>query len=122
MKFGKYIKKKNLYKEYVRVLNGLFQLSERELEVFALLLKLDCEWKPILDTDYKNILSGHNRKTIMKETNVNKTNLSKYLRTLKNNNIIIKRDTGGYEIREIYTPKVFGDMLDVSFIFTLDTK
>jgi len=120
MKFGKYIERKNLYNEYVKVLNGLFQLSDRELEIFALLLKIDCEWKPILETDYKNILSSHNRKAIMQETHVQKTNFSKYIRTLKENFIIIKSSTGGYEINTIYTPRVLGGVLDVSFI--LNTK
>lgn len=118
--FGKNIKAVNLYKEYVRVLNGLLQLSDREAELFALLLKVDCEWEPKLG-EPKNILSTDTRKAIMAETLVNKNNLSKYISVLKEKGIIVKTD-GGYEIREMFVPKLTGDLLEVVFVLDAQEK
>jgi hypothetical protein len=115
--FGKHIKRNNLYKEYTKILNGLLQLSDREAELFALLLKVDFEWEPKLG-EPKNILSTDTRRAIMKETRINKNNLSKYIGVLKEKGVLIKTEDG-YEIREMFVPKLTGDLLEV--VFVLDT-
>ncbi len=116
--FGKNIKSENLYTEYVRILNGLLQLSDREAELFALLLKVDYEWEPKLG-EPKNILSTDIRRAIMKETLVNKNNLSKYIKVLKEKGVLMKTDDG-YEVREMFVPKLTGGLLEV--VFALDTR
>jgi len=116
--FGKHIEHKNLYKEYVRILNGLLQLSDREAELFALLLKVDCEWESKLG-EPKNILSTDIRRAIMRETRINKNNLSKYIAVLREKGVLIKTDDG-YEVREMFIPKLTGDLLEVVFI--LDSR
>ena len=116
--FGKNIRRKDLYKEYVRILNGLMQLSDREAELFALLLKVDYEWEPKLG-EPKNILSTDIRRAIMRETRVNKNNLSKYISVLKDKGILVKTEHG-YEVREMFVPKLTGDLLEV--VFALDTR
>jgi len=117
--FGpKRVKGDDLYKDYVRVINGLLQLSDREAELFSLLLKIDCEWEPKLG-ESKNILSTDIRRAIMKETLINENNLSKYISVLKDKGVLVKTEDG-YEIREMFVPKLTGGLLEVVFI--LDTR
>lgn len=117
----KTVKKKNLYREYVNLMNGLLNLSERECQVLSILLKLDAEWTPRMDSDYKNILSTDNRKILMRETLINKNNLSKYIKTLKSKGLIIEDDEKEvYEIQPMIKPNVMDNKARLSFILELE--
>jgi ABC-type metal ion transport system substrate-binding protein len=59
---------------------------------------LDSEWKPISEKDYKNILSTTNRRLIIRECNINKTNLSRLIIDLRNKGLVTLNEHGGYEI------------------------
>lgn len=118
--FRKKVKKSNIYREYARVLNGILDLSPREMEIFALLLRIDSEWRPILTTDTKNILSTDNRRKIMRETHVNKNNLSKYISILKERGILVKNAYEGWEVTETLSPSLIADLIEI--VFTLDTR
>ena len=96
--FWKKVPKKKLYSEYVRMMNGYFGLSKREAEVYSFIVKLDSEWKPLSEKDYKNILSTTNRKLIIRECNINKTNLSRLIIDFRNKGLIIINVDNGYEI------------------------
>lgn len=113
--FKKKIKQKNKYREFIRVMNGLLQLSDREAEVLSLLMKIDNEWKPVLN-EAKDILSTDSRKAIMKETYINKNNLSKYVRILKDKGLLFLNDLGGFEVTPIFMPKETGDYIELLFI------
>lgn len=96
--FRKKLPKRKLYSEYVRMMNGYFGLSKREAEVYSFMLMLDTEWKPLSDRDYKNILGTTNRSLIIRECNINKTNLSRLVASLKEKGLLINNTHGGYEI------------------------
>ena len=104
MKFQKIVKRRNLYRQIARVLNGLNDLSPREMEIFGILMKINDNWRPLLQTDTKNILTRETRRAIMKETLVNKNNLSKYLSMLKDKGLIVKNVHDGWEIHEMFSP------------------
>ena len=106
MQFQKTVKKRNLYRQIARVLNGLNDLSPREMEIFGILLKINDNWRPLLPTDTKNILTSETRKAIMKETRINKNNLSKYLSNLKDRALLEKNAFGGWEISNMFTPRI----------------
>ena len=118
--FRKKVKKSNIYREYARVLNGILDLSPREMEIFSLLLRIDSEWRPILETDTKNILSTDNRRRIMRETHVNKNNLSKYISILKDRGLLIENAFTGWEVTDQLSPAIIGGLLEI--VFTLDLK
>ncbi|MFW5890659.1 MAG: hypothetical protein ACOCUI_00395 [bacterium] len=102
-------------------MNGLLNLSERECQVLSILLKLDAEWTPRMDSDYKNILSTDNRKILMRETLINKNNLSKYIKTLKSKGLIIEDDEKEvYEIQPMIKPNVMDNKARLSFILELE--
>ena len=117
--YRKKIQKKNLYKEFLTVLNGLLRLSDREVELLSLLMQLDDEWKPLLDNN-KDILTTDRRRFIIEKTGITKTNLSKYLKQLKDKGILIENSLGGTEINSVFMPKLTSGVVDITF--TLETE
>ncbi len=121
MKFQKVVKKRNLYRQVAKVLNGLNDLSPREMEIFGILLKINDNWRPLLPTDNKNILTRETRKAIMMETRINKNNLSKYISNLKEKGLIVKNAHGGWEVAKLFTPHIGEDNI-VRVIFTIGVE
>ena len=122
MKFQKVVKKRNLYRQIAKVLNGLNDLSPREMEIFGILLKINDNWRPLLQTDTKNILTRETRKAIMKETMVNKNNLSKYLSMLKDKGLIVRNVHDGWEIPEMFVPNTEDDMVKINFTIGIEDE
>ena len=117
-KYRKQIKPKNKYREFLKVLNGNLHLTDRELEIFSLLMRIDREWLPVLDGEVKHIVSTDNRKAIMKETRVNKNNLTKYIGMLKEKGLLLSNSEGGVEVSPMFMPKETGEIIEI--VFTLD--
>jgi hypothetical protein len=113
------IKKKNLYREYLKTINGIVDLPQREIDVLSLLMKIDDEWKPRSSYDVKDIISTDNRKFLMRETRINKNNLTKYINILKRKGLIISTNDSGYEVYKEIMPKVVNNKLGISFILEL---
>ncbi len=113
--FRKKTSKENLYSEYVQILNGKLQLSFREAEVFALLLKVNNDWAEVVANTH-NILSTDIRKKIMNETRITKTNLVKYIGILKEKKIILPNDEGGWYMNETFVPYFTGGINETVFI------
>jgi hypothetical protein len=90
MTFKRKVKSRYKLKEYVRILNSIFELSDRECQIFATLLEMDLNWVPKVQTDIKNITSTEHRRAIMRETRLNKSNLSTYITALKNKRILVE--------------------------------
>lgn len=80
----------NMYRRYVEVVDTLTKLSEREKDIFAILLKIQREWKG----DRINIINRDSRKEIIKNTYVSKSNLSKYIRSLEGKNVLVDGEWG----------------------------
>lgn len=113
--FKKKVTKDKLYDEYVKILNGVLQLSFREAEVFSLLLRINDEWSEVV-VSTNNILSTDIRRKIMDETRITKTNLIKYINVLKDKNIIVPNDKGGWSINETFIPYFTGGINETVFI------
>lgn len=118
--YRKKVSRKKLYREFVRVLNGLLQLSDREAEVLSLLMGIDATWQPILGKGTKNILSPDNRKALMRETLISKNNLTKYLQTLKDKGLLIGDSSQGFYINPMFMPKETANIIEI--VFTLDIE
>jgi len=122
MNLKKVIKKRNLHKEYLKIMNGILQLSYREAEILSLLLKIDMEWKDVMPTDYKNIISTDNRRKIMAESRINKNNLSKYIAMFKEKGVLVKNEQGGFEISRRLIPEIKDNIIDVMFILEIEDE
>lgn len=117
--FSKAVTKPNIYKEYVKVINGLLMLSDREAELLALLLELNDNMPNYSELD--NILSTDNRRIIMAKTRVNKNNLVKYIKTLINKGVITKANSR-YKLNETMVPKITNGELNVCFRLNIIIK
>jgi hypothetical protein len=114
------VKRQNLYRELLRVINGVQQLPQREIDILSLLMKIDEEWKPRSLREFKNITSTDNRRYIMAETRMLKPNLTKYLNSLRTRGYLIKNDRGGDEIFPGLFPKIENNKVSVTFILELE--
>ena len=99
MNLRKKIANKDLYAEYVKILNGVLQLSNRVSEVFAFVLAAD-HWFP------NNINHKEVRKAITQKLNIPESNLSKYLRVLKDKKLIIKSSNNKWIVNDNIRPMI----------------
>lgn len=116
--YRKTVNKTEVYKEYINILNGLLKLSGKEMEVLSLLLEIEATKQPILGSK-QDLLCTDNRKALMKKTNINKNNLSKYLAVLKDRSIILKDDNGNY-INPLFIPDVVGNTSETVFVLDIE--
>jgi hypothetical protein len=123
MIFKKKIRRNRLYKEYVTLFNGFHKLSERELDVFAVFVKLDynqrTEYHSFEGKDY-DLVSKENRRLIISETLINKANLSRYIKSLKKTNALVSDNGINWRVNDNIMRPLFFDSKTVSLIFTFE--
>jgi len=117
--FRKKLTQRKLYSEYVKMMNGYLGLSKREAEVYSFIVKLDTEWHPISAKDTKDILSTTNRKLIMRECNISKTNLSRLVIKLINESLIILNSDNGYELPSKLALNISDNIIETVFTFEI---
>jgi len=116
----KQIKLKSRYREFAKVLNGVLQLTERELDLFSMLMYIDRYW-PSKQKDTKNLLSRPSRKYIMDELNIMSSNLSHYIRKFKEKAIIIPvENSRKYLLNPLFKMEEENDTFKI--LFVLDFK
>ena len=93
-------------------------LTEREKNLLLLLIKIDRNWVSTFDGQNKNILSTDYRRLLCREANMNKANLTMYVKSLSKKGCLIKNEDGGFEINRMLVPEVTGNI--VEYTFTLD--
>ena len=121
MNIRKLISKNKVFSEYVRVMNGIFGLSPREAEVYSLLLKInDSVVNSGLNKFKMNVLNTENRRVIMRECNITKTNLSRQIIKFKELGLVKYDDvTSIYYIPDYIAPKFEGGhTIEVTFTLT----
>ena len=85
-KLVKSIPYSNLYSEFLLSLNGILQLTNRELELLTMLLDLDINYKKVPNHG-KNIINKNNRKLIRSTLGITPDNLSRYFGKFKERGI-----------------------------------
>lgn len=120
--FKKRIRSSKLYKEFINIFNGVLQLSVRETEVLALLLKLDTEWNEDED-GLKNVISRTCRKYIIKEAIISKSNLSKFIKKYKEIGLLepIEGTEYRYEFIRNFVPSINEDNT-ITITFKLEVE
>ena len=87
---AKTINQSELSIEFLKSLNGLMNLSNRELELLSVFLDIQLEiQKRKLKT---NIDSTQNRKLVMMMTGITRDNLSRYIKKYKDRGLFIRYD------------------------------
>ena len=110
----KRVSKDTLFAEYVKILNGVLSLSEREAMVFSFLLSIDSAGK--LD----NINTRQIRAGIMANTGISAPNLSRYLGVLKDNGLLVRGTTGKWVLNDIVRPVITDGKLELKFVLYAD--
>lgn len=100
--FVKLVKRNNLLREYVGVLNGYLGLTDRQSQVLSELLNLSLTMKG-------SILSKGTRRAIIDKTGVGYCNLSSILTLLKMKGVLVKDSESGWRVQEQYLPQVDND-------------
>lgn len=80
-KWVKAVPKSQLYIEFVKALNGILDLSDRQMEVLAYLIHIDVS-TPKSTVRSKNVISTANRKKMIADLKIGADNLSKYIKSL----------------------------------------
>lgn len=93
-KFTKRVPKHKLYIEYVRSLNGLLHLTEKEILLVSELIKLDVNYIKLKGIP-KNIVNTTNRKYIQNAIGISKDNLSRAIKKLKLKGLLIHNKERG---------------------------
>ena len=119
-KLVKTIYKKDLYFEFLTSLNGILQLTNREMELLTTLINIDVN-TPKLPDYTKNIISAENRKYIKTTLGITKDNLSRYIGRFKDKGIIIKgRADDEWLINPALIPEMIGDRVQISIILKIN--
>ena len=119
-KLVKTIDKKDLYFEFLTSLNGILQLTNREMELLTVLMNIDVN-TPKLPDYTKNIISAENRKYIKTTLGITKDNLSRYITKFKDKGIIVKgRADDEWLINPALIPEIIGDRVQISIILKIN--
>lgn len=119
MIFQKKVQKSNYIRESVIVLNGLLGLTPREIDVLCAMIKIDIAWSPRTPSEAKNLLSTDNRRLIMKDANMHKSNFNKIINKLKSIGLLILASDDNYVINELLKP-VINNKGKIEITFILD--
>ena len=123
-KLVKSIPYSNLYSEFLLSLNGILQLTNRELELLTMLLDLDINYKKVPNHG-KNIINKNNRKLIRSILGITPDNLSRYFGKFKERGILIKGSADDeIFINKALIPEIIKDRVQVTIILNIknDTK
>ena len=113
MNLRKKVSSDSLYAEYVNILNGVLQLSNREAEVLSFLLAID-------GSGEKNINTKEARTAIVGYLGISEPNLSKYLNTLKTKRLIVRDLDNKWVVNKYIKPEVTGGILEVTITLDLN--
>lgn len=113
-KLVKSLNKADLLGEFLRSLNGVLNITNRELEVLQLLIEMQ-----IADGTEIN---RNVRKRIMTQLGVTADNLSRYISKFKKLGIVVpsKQYFGEYVVNKALIPEVIGDRVQITIILKIN--
>ena len=118
-KVVKTVSKTDLYKEFLKSLNGILDLTDRELELLATFIDIDIN-TPKLPNISKNVISTENRKYIRKVLGITPDNLSRYITKFKNQGILVKgRVEDEVMVSKALVPEIIGDRVQVTIVLRI---
>lgn len=118
-KLVKTVFKTDLYKEFLKSLNGILDLTDRELELLATFIDIDIN-TPKLPNISKNVISTENRKYIRKILGITPDNLSRYITKFKNQGILVKgRVEDEVMVSKALVPEIIGDRVQVTIVLRI---
>lgn len=115
-KLVKVVEKQDLYREFLKSINGILQLTDRELDLLLILIDVYNNMPKLPDYS-RNIISTENRKYIKTTTGITSDNLSRYLTRFKSKGILVKGKVDDeWLLNPAVIPEVIGDRVQVTII------
>ena len=119
-KLVKGVSKTDLYNEFLKSLNGILDLTDRELQLLSTFIQLDIN-TPKLPNISKNVISTENRKYIRKTLGITPDKLSRYITKFKNQGILVKgRVEDEVMVNKALIPEVIGDRVQITIVLRLN--
>lgn len=119
-KLVKSVPRRKMYFEYLQSLNGILNLSYRELEVMAKLVEVDVN-TVVKPGDSKNVINTQVRKTLMKELGFTPDNLCRLISKLKKMGYIKQGFAEDeWEVNKILIPEIISDRVQISIVLKVD--
>lgn len=118
-KLVKTVRKTDLYREFLKSLDGILQLTTREQDLMVLLIELDVN-TPKLPGYSKNVISTENRRYLKTATGITSDNLSRYIGRLRDKGLIVKgKADDEWTVNPALIPEVIGDRVQLTIILRL---
>ena len=115
-KLVKNVDRSVLNKEFLKSLNGILQLTDRELELLNYLVELDLKFDPTSGYS-KNVVSTENRKLIRKILHITPDNLSRYVSKFKKEGLLVKgKADDELVVNRILIPEIIKDRVQITII------
>lgn len=115
-KLVKTVSKTELLVEFLKSLNGILDLTDRELELLACFVELDVN-TPKLPNITKNVISTENRKYIKRTLGITPDNLSRYITKFKAQGILQKgKAEDEVFVNKALIPEIIGDRVQITII------
>ena len=116
IKFVKSSSPNKIFLDYIKSINGILELTYREMEILAVLMRED--FLMPLDMEPKNIADKFIRKRIIKENNITKENLSRFISKFKRKGILIS-DFDDLYVNQRLMPRLINNQIEISTIINL---
>lgn len=115
-KLVKKVDKEVLVKEFLSALNGVLQLTNKQLEILELLINIQPTLKPI-NGDIESIISSRIRKLITETTGVTSENLSRHLTSFKKKGLLLPTKMEDvWTLNPAVIPELIGNRIQITII------
>lgn len=119
-KLVKTVNKGNLYYEYLNALNGILQLTNRELELLTKFVELDVNFTPIPGVS-KNVANTGNRRMIKSTMGITPDNLSRYISKFKKEGLLVQgKAEDELVVNKILIPEIIKDRVQITLILRVN--
>lgn len=111
---------RRLNHEFLTMLNGIFNLTEREIELLGEFITLDINYvdEP---KKHKNIANWANRRYIESKVNIAQDNLSRYIKSLIDKGMLVRGPASDeLKVNKNVIPIMIGDRVQVTLILKLE--
>lgn len=116
-KLVKTVSKTDLHLEFLKSLNGILDLTNREMQVLEALITLTVAQKQ----DDEGVISTANRKILQRTVHMSPDNLSRCLSGFKRKGILVyDRQTDGFIVNKALIPDVIGDRVQITIVLRLN--
>lgn len=121
-KLVKTVNKGNLYYEYLSSLNGILNLTNRELELLTKFIEFDVGFIPTTGAS-KNVANTDNRKSIKNDLGITPDNLSRYISKFKKEGLLVQgKAEDELVVNKILIPEIIKDRVQITIILKVDEE